>query len=152
SKAAQTDLPEGLLGSMSQRMRPLINSGQFAEGLNAGVERFVSAVAEKLAVDPADLNKTQETAGATSSESEPSTLKPPSGTRPRLAKATGEGTTTVKPASTEVTPPSIEPTPAPVASKRPSVEPTPAPVASKPPSVEPTPAPKPLVSDASSSA
>jgi len=168
SKAAQTDLPEGLLGSMSQRMRTLINSGQFAEGLNAGVERFVSAVAQKLAIDPAELNQTQETASDTSSESEPSTPKPASGTRPRLAKATGVGTPAVKPAATEDNPPATEPRPAPIASKSPAVEPTPAPIASNPPTVEPTPAPiaskpptveptpapiasKPLVSDARSS-
>jgi tetratricopeptide (TPR) repeat protein len=117
SKAAQTDLPEGLLGSMSQRMRTLINSGQFAEGLNAGVERFVSVVAQKLAIDPADLDKTQETASATSSGSDPSTPKPANETRPRFAKTTVAATTEVKPVATEANPPSIEPTPAPIASK-----------------------------------
>src|SRR6185503_21313272 len=35
SKAVQVDLPEGVLGEMSQRMRALIEAGQFSEGLNA---------------------------------------------------------------------------------------------------------------------
>jgi tetratricopeptide (TPR) repeat protein len=118
SKAAQTDLPEGLLGSMSQRIRPLINSGQFAEGLNAGVERFVSVVAEKLAVDPGAFEKSSETAGATPSETEPATSKPPAETRPRLVRTTVTGTTQVKPEATETTsPPPIEARPAPVESK-----------------------------------
>jgi uncharacterized membrane protein YgcG/tetratricopeptide (TPR) repeat protein len=118
SKAAQTDLPEGLLGSMSQRIRPLINSGQFAEGLNAGVQRFVTVVAEKLSVDPADFDKRPDTDRATSSQTDPSTIKPANETRPRLAKTTVTGTTAVRPAATEPNPPPpIEARPTPVESK-----------------------------------
>lgn len=137
SKAAQTDLPEGLLGSMSQRIRPLINSGQFAEGLNAGVQRFVSVVAQKLAVDPADFDKASEVASATPSETGPSRIKPANETRPRLAKTTVTGTTAVKPAATEANPPPpIESRPAPVESKPVMGDASPTPAKPAPPRVE----------------
>lgn len=109
SKAAQSDLPEGVLGAISQRMRTLINSGQFAEGLNAGVERFVSVVAQKLAVDPAEFDKTPNTTAAMPSASDPTPIKPGSETRPRIARTVT--------ASTEVMPAATEPTPAPIAPK-----------------------------------
>ena len=60
SKSAQSYLPEGVLGALSQGMRTLVNSGKFSEGLNAGIQRFVSVLAEKLAVNPADFDKTPE--------------------------------------------------------------------------------------------
>jgi len=146
SKAAQTDLPEGVLGAMSQGMRTLINSGQFGEGLNSGIQRFVRVVAQKLAVDPADFDKVPETAGAKPQATDPSVIKPGNQTRPRIAKTTVTATT-------EVRSPAIEPKPAPVASKpmtiqagttapattevRPTAnEPKPAPVASKPVTIE----------------
>ena len=60
SKSAQTYLPEGVLGALSQGMRTLVNSGKFSEGLNAGIQRFVNVLAEKLAVNPAEFDKTPE--------------------------------------------------------------------------------------------
>src|SRR5713101_23900 len=60
SKSAQSYLPEGVLGALSQGMRTLVNSGKFSEGLNAGIQRFVRVLAEKLAVNPADFDKTPE--------------------------------------------------------------------------------------------
>src|SRR5437870_2225812 len=60
SKSAQSYLPEGVLGALSQGMRTLVNSGKFSDGLNAGIERFVSVLAQKMAVNPADFDKTPE--------------------------------------------------------------------------------------------
>jgi tetratricopeptide (TPR) repeat protein len=108
SKAAQSDLPEGVLGAMSQRMRPLINSGQFSEGLNAGVQRFVSVVAQKLAVDPAEFERTPDTASATPSANPPAAIKPGNETRPRIAKTTVTASTEVRPVATEPAPAPIE--------------------------------------------
>lgn len=58
SRSVQGDLPEGVLGEMGQRMRALFAAGQFSEGLNAGVEHFVTSLAQKLALSPDDFNKT----------------------------------------------------------------------------------------------
>src|SRR6185503_14024706 len=55
SRSVQNDLPEGVLGEMGQRMRALFDSGQFSEGLNAGVQHFVNSMAQKLAFSTDDL-------------------------------------------------------------------------------------------------
>jgi uncharacterized membrane protein YgcG/tetratricopeptide (TPR) repeat protein len=57
SRSVQRDLPEGVLGEMGQRMRPLFEAGQFSEGLNAGIEHFVNALAQKLAFSTDDFAK-----------------------------------------------------------------------------------------------
>lgn len=119
TKAAQSDLPEGVLGAMMQRMRPLINSGQFSDGVNAGVQRFVSVVAQKLAVDPAEFDKTPDTASAAPTVSDPTVIKPGNETRPRVAKTIVTATTEVRPVPTEAKPPVSEPTPAPIEARPP---------------------------------
>src|SRR6266545_6271424 len=48
SKSVQTELPEGILGDMSQRMRALAASEKFAESLSAGVDYFVGTLARKI--------------------------------------------------------------------------------------------------------
>ena len=80
SKSVQNDLPEGVLGTMSQRMRAPVNSGRFGEGLNAGVQHFATAMAQKLSLNPADLVKP----GPTATDRSPS--RPADVTRPRVAK------------------------------------------------------------------
>jgi tetratricopeptide (TPR) repeat protein len=112
SKAAQSDLPEGVLGAMMQRMRPLINSGQFTEGVNAGVQRFVSVVAQKLAVDPAEFDKAPDTASAPPPVTDPVVIKPGNETRPRVAKTIVTASTEVRPVAAAAKPPASEPTPA----------------------------------------
>jgi uncharacterized membrane protein YgcG/tetratricopeptide (TPR) repeat protein len=52
SKSVQSDLPEGVLGEMGQRMRAPVAAGQFNEGLTAGVQHFVNSLAQKLALGP----------------------------------------------------------------------------------------------------
>jgi tetratricopeptide (TPR) repeat protein len=57
SRSVQSDLPEGVLGEMSQRMRAFVDAGKFGDGLNAGVKHFVTSVGEKLAFSVDDLDK-----------------------------------------------------------------------------------------------
>lgn len=57
SKSVQGELPEGVLGEMGQRMRAFIDAGQFSEGLNAGVQHFVTSMAQKLGVNAEDFDK-----------------------------------------------------------------------------------------------
>lgn len=56
SKAAQSDLPEGVLGEISQRLRGYISSERSAEGVTAAVEYFVSSVARNRGFNVEDLN------------------------------------------------------------------------------------------------
>ena len=51
SRSVQRQLPEGVLGEMSQRMRPQVEAGQFSEGLETGVQVFVSAISNKLGLN-----------------------------------------------------------------------------------------------------
>ncbi len=57
SRAIQNELPEGLLGEMSQRMRAAVNAGQVNEALTAGVNYFVSSLATRLSISTADWDK-----------------------------------------------------------------------------------------------
>jgi len=113
SKSVQSDLPEGVLGAMSQRIRALINSGQFGEGLNAGVQHFVGAMAQKLKINPADFDKTPETASAQPPATDSSLSKSANETRPRVAKPTkptGPVTTEASPATVKTAAPRDEKT------------------------------------------
>jgi uncharacterized membrane protein YgcG/tetratricopeptide (TPR) repeat protein len=56
SRAVQGQLPDGVLGEMTYRMRGPLNDGRFAEAINEGVHVFVSALAEKLGFNAADLD------------------------------------------------------------------------------------------------
>ena len=72
SKAVQGDLPEGVLGEMGQRMRGHVTEGRFNEALTAGVRHFVTSMAQKLALDPKEFEKTAEpTSTAESALSKP---------------------------------------------------------------------------------
>ena len=68
SRSVQRHLPEGVLGEMSQRMRPHVDAGQFSVGLETGVQVFVTAVSNKLGLSADDFAKPVTTdSGATQS-------------------------------------------------------------------------------------
>ena len=75
SRSVQPDLPEGVLGEMGQRMRALVDAGQFSEGLNAGVQHFVSSLGQKLAFRTDDFDKTPPTVNPAASEPSKSNLQ-----------------------------------------------------------------------------
>ena len=111
SKSVQGDLPEAVLGEMSQRMKALINAGDFAGGLNAGVHHFVSSMAQKLALNMTDFESPTTSLSAPNSTDTPvsdstAEVKPPPAktVRPRVARTTGTPTpeATPTPAPTEV--------------------------------------------------
>ena len=56
SKSVQSDLPEGVLGEMGQRMRALVDAGQFSDAINAGVRHFVNSLGQKLAFSVEELD------------------------------------------------------------------------------------------------
>lgn len=47
SRSVQTDLPEGILGEVSQIMRNPIASGRFSQGLDDGLKHFIGSLARK---------------------------------------------------------------------------------------------------------
>jgi tetratricopeptide (TPR) repeat protein len=64
SKQAQRELPEGVLGEITQRLRGYLSSGRAAQGVTAAVEYFVSAVASNKGVSVEDLNRSVALAAA----------------------------------------------------------------------------------------
>jgi tetratricopeptide (TPR) repeat protein len=142
SRAAQTALPDGILGEMSYRMTGPLNDGRFAEAVDSGVHVFASAVAEKIGFNVSEL---ETSAVATNSpevavESQPvlvSTKSPR--TRPRVVSEKEVA---------QATPPS-DPTPTePTQTQTPSAEPSstespkPEPSAAESPKTEVAPPPK----------
>jgi tetratricopeptide (TPR) repeat protein/uncharacterized membrane protein YgcG len=121
SKAVQNDLPEGVLGEMSQRMRTPLGTGQYAEALDVGVMQFVSTLSEKMGcnlqeiVNPvaATAASPQETTALDSpTPMAPVALTTPEKTRPRTVRETSQVNTTIA----TPTPENASPTPAPVTS------------------------------------
>lgn len=55
SRTVQGQLPEGVLGEMSYRMRGPLSEGRFTEAIDGGVRVFVNALAEKIGFNAADL-------------------------------------------------------------------------------------------------
>ena len=117
SKMVQTELPEGVLGEMAQRMRSSLNAGRFSEAIDQGVLFFTGSLAQKLGFAVEDLEKSTATVEASqvaaTTDSQQSTETPR--TRPRVVKetskpaeseaTTGASTAELKPMTTETTQP-----------------------------------------------
>ena len=93
SRAVQNDLPEGILGEMSQRMRTPLGAGQFAQAVDDGVLHFADALAHKNGFSLQEIDKpvavvsaadNRETV-APASQPEPTKLSVTEKTRPRIA-------------------------------------------------------------------
>lgn len=59
SRSVQRQLPEGVLGDMSRRVRGQMVAGQFSQGLVDGVDHFVAALSRKLGLNIQDIDPTQ---------------------------------------------------------------------------------------------
>jgi uncharacterized protein len=57
SKSVQNDLPEGVLGEVSQRMRGPLGEGKYSEAIDDGVLHFVNALAQKIGFSLPDIDK-----------------------------------------------------------------------------------------------
>jgi tetratricopeptide (TPR) repeat protein len=73
SRAVQSQLPDGVLGEMSYRMREPLSDGRFTEAIDGGVRVFVNALAEKVGFNAADL-ETQVVAVDKSATDSPQTV------------------------------------------------------------------------------
>ncbi len=98
SRSVQADLPEGVLGDVSQRMRTHVEAGRLADGLSAGVKYFVGSMAEKLAINVDEFSK----AGGRSAETR---IAQPVETAPLVAKAAAPPVTEATPKATPVASP-----------------------------------------------
>lgn len=126
SRPVQGQLPDGVLGEMSYRMRGPLSDGRFTEAIDGGVRVFVNALAEKIGFNAADLEPASvDTATATNESPQPVLVSATDveKTRPRIVAETPRAQ-------------DPEPTPTP-AEDAPKTEPTP----------EPTPAESPTASE-----
>ncbi len=137
SRSVQGDLPEAVLGEMSQRMKSLITAGDFGGGLNVGVHHFVSSLAQKLALNMADFESPASGVAAAPSSTNQQSPEP-------VAEATTPPARAVRPRVARV-----RPTPAPSEAPSNPVE-QPAPAAKDPITVEAsTTTPPPITIEAS---
>ena len=95
SRRMQTSLPDGVLGDMSQHMRSPLEAGRFSEAVNAGVQLFVSSLAQKMGFVAEELDTSATSPAATNMASSSSqvadrtaesTTKEVAQTRPRVVK------------------------------------------------------------------
>src|SRR5215213_5114162 len=134
SRAAQADLPDGVLGEMSYRMNGPLNDGRFAEAVDSGIHVFANALAEKIGFKVSDIEtSTVATSTPVVATDSPQPVlvaaKNTPRTRPRVVsdapKAVAQGTPPVDPPKTEPTP-SESPVSEPTTTESPKTEPTPA--------------------------
>ena len=112
TRVVQRSLPEGVLGEMSQRMRPLLAAGRFAEAIDEGVQVFARSIAQRVGINYQDLETSSiavgETASAVTQQPAPEAPK----TRPRVVTETPKPTEQETPSQTappEIKPPAQEP-------------------------------------------
>lgn len=116
SRSVQNDLPDGVLGDVSQRMRTPLAANKFSEALELGVQHFVNVIGQKLGFTEQDLDKTF----AASANAQPTPAETPQAstdlaqTRPRSVKepAAAENSavaTTEQPQPTPAESPNIKP-------------------------------------------
>jgi tetratricopeptide (TPR) repeat protein len=111
SRAAQSELPEGVLGEISQRLRGYLSSGRTAEGVTAVVEYFVSAVARNKGLSVEDFNRPVASAAASPAtvETKPDVAfaRQPS---PEASQPLPEAVAVVAPREVPASQPAIKPT------------------------------------------
>ncbi len=98
SRSVQPELPEGVLGDMTHRMRAHVEVGRFADGLNAAITYFISSMAEKRALNVEDF--TNISARTVEPNSNPATQ-----TTPEVAKTETAPVSEATPDSTPLTMP-----------------------------------------------
>ena len=108
SRSVQRQLPEGILGDMSQRVRSQLTSGQFSQGLIDGVNYFVAALSRKLGFSTQDIDQVL-TASVTSPASPTPTQEPVT-----------DPAATPQPTTDQPSTPAATPEPTPVAQVSPS--------------------------------
>jgi len=130
TRLVQTDLPDGVLGDMNNRMSGPLTNGRIAEAVDTGVHVFANALAEKIGFKVSDIETSPTVAASTPSEASQPVLvsaKDAPRSRPRVVrdepKAEAQATPPVEAPKTEPTPsesPAAEPT------ESPKTEPSPA--------------------------
>jgi Flp pilus assembly protein TadD len=146
TRGVQTELPDGVLGEMNNRMSGPLSEGRFAEAVEVGIYAFINAVAEKMGFKATDLEKpaiaAQGSPQVNANATQPVYVSAIDSERIR-PRVVNEAAKVAEPAAT---PPSETPrtdptpseTPAPKPTETPSPSETPAPSPSETPVATPT--------------
>ncbi|MGI8919023.1 MAG: TPM domain-containing protein [Pyrinomonadaceae bacterium] len=115
SRAVQPDLPEGILGELSQIMRGPLASGRFGAGLNDGVNHFIGSLAKKAGFPAQDIDQTQAgITGATERSPRPTPATEPIET-PAVVKPESNQNISLRTRPLRVSKPKESPAPSPAA-------------------------------------
>lgn len=145
SRAAQTALPDGLVGEMGRRMRPKFEARDFSSGLITGVETFVNGLGEqhKFTFAQLDVPAGEVVVAQTRPRTIESTATPADSPTPLVAESPSPQIVPIEtPAATPVETPSTTPvaeaTPSVEATATPAESPAPTASATESPAAEPT--------------
>lgn len=95
SRSVQPDLPEGVLGELSQILRGPISAGRFGQGVNNGVTHVIDLLAKKVGFTAQDIDQAQvASAAVTEPAPTPSAVNTPAEPQP-IVKANNPETLTV---------------------------------------------------------
>jgi len=150
SKGARADLPDGLIGDMGQRMRAIIATAGYNEGLLAGIKTFANGIGERNNFTFADLDR-HSAEDLIAEQQRPRMVESPTAqpTETPAARATEtpapEATATVSPAASVTESP--RPTATPEASVSPQAQPSETPVVTTPPPAAPSPSASPQTNE-----
>jgi tetratricopeptide (TPR) repeat protein len=144
SRAAQTTLPDGLVGEMGRRMRPKFEARDFSGGLVTGVQAFVNGLGEQhnftfaqLDVPAGDVAVAQ-TRPRTVESSSPSDTPAPQPSESPSPEIVPSPTPTATPEEKPSATPVPEATSTPEATATPEESPTPSPTITETPVAEPS--------------
>ena len=144
SRAAQTTLPDGLVGEMGRRMRPKFEARDFSGGLVTGVQAFVNGLGEQhnftfaqLDVPAGDVAVAQ-TRPRTVESSSPAGHTRAAAERIAVAESARVRRRPPTPTETPSATPVPEATPTPEATATPAESPTPSPTITETPVAEPS--------------
>ncbi|MDX6403072.1 MAG: hypothetical protein QOH70_527 [Blastocatellia bacterium] len=133
SRGARSDLPDGLVGDMGQRMRAKIESAGFSEGLLTGIKTFANGLGERNNFTFADLDQHPAEKVAENlplqnliaEQQRPRTVQSPAAQPAETPAAQPTETPAARPKETPAAQPAETPKPEPSTTVAPTVEPTP---------------------------
>ncbi|MDX6557357.1 MAG: uncharacterized protein QOF72_406, partial [Blastocatellia bacterium] len=129
SRGVRSDLPDGLIGDMGQRMRAKIESAGYGEGLLTGIKTFANGLGERNNFTFADLDQrpAEKVAENLIAEQErPRTVQSPAAQPTETPAPQPTATPAARATETPAPLPTETPKPEPSANVAPTAEPTPA--------------------------
>ncbi|MGH9908580.1 MAG: TPM domain-containing protein, partial [Pyrinomonadaceae bacterium] len=117
SKSVQGELPEGILGELSQRVRLRLSSDNFSQGLSDGVDHFVASIGKRLGFTIQDIDPSSPATAAVDPAPAVPSPTPSAAPTALTEKSDSDTNVVVAPTPAEV-PPTRQPTPSATRARR----------------------------------